>query len=306
MIDWSNLSDSELLELTRGESLDERGKALEELGSRYSARGNVRLARAYFEQSIDVNDQASNLEWASTSRLYLGKILIGMGEPLPAIDIITEAISGFQGLLWDRPLADSLRFRGLAHQQIENLDKARSDFMSAADVLTELGATMELVRVLKDHAEMEAWWGHHVRASEILSRASWALETTPEFVERLMVHLALIEAETLMHHPADDLITRARELGRLTDEDWHPVIIESWAARNLLATYRLNEAQHVIDKMDSELPASDGKTHRVSILRSLLADATSEGQSVGDIDALKTAFLIGTSYEDQDWLPLSN
>jgi len=305
MLDWNEKSESELLALTRSDSIDERGQACEVLGSRYAARGNLRLARAYYEQSIETNDEASNLEWASTSRLFLGKVLLEMDEPAPAVEFLTEAVSGFQTLLWDRSIADALRFRGLAHQRVGRLDAARTDFVSAAELFQELGVTMELVKTLRDHAAMEAWWGNYVQVSEILSRASWVLETTPEYTERLTVHLCLIEAETFLREPADELITGARQLGRLTDEDWHTVIIESWAARNLVATNRLGKAQKVIDRMDSELPASDGKTHRVAILRSLLADAMSGGQSVGDVNALKAAYLIGTSYEDSDWLPLS-
>ena len=130
-------------------------------------------------------------------------------------------------------------------------------------------------------------------------------ETTADFDKRLSIHISLIEAHTKLSRPADELISQARELGKLSSAEWHDTIIESWAARNLLATYRLDEAQAVIDRMDRTLPASDGKRHRLAILRSLLAEAISGGSTMGDIEALESAFILGTSYEDPDWLPES-
>jgi len=305
MINWDELSEPELVELTTSDSLDRKGKALEELGRRAASRGNLRLAKAYCEESVQVNDEADNLEWATTSRQMLGRINIDLGDPSSALAPLTEAESGFQSLLWDRVLAETLRLRAQAYQKLDAIDSARGDYESAGTIFGELGAHPDLVSVLIDHAELEARHGQWWRVIELLEYAVDVSETTPDFDRRLSIHISLIEAHTMLEKPARELIDQARELGKLSSEQWHDTIIESWAARNLLATGFLDEAQTVIDTMDRTLASSDGKRHRVAILRSLLAEAISGGSTVGDVEALKTAFLLGTSYEDPDWLPES-
>jgi tetratricopeptide (TPR) repeat protein len=80
MSDRSELSEPELKELCTDESLERRGKALETLGMRYAYKRDYRTAKTFLEQAVVVNDQAQDLEWSSTSRQMLGRVLHELGE----------------------------------------------------------------------------------------------------------------------------------------------------------------------------------------------------------------------------------
>lgn len=73
------MPENELIELTRDTTPATRGKALETLGVRYASRSDYRTAKTFLEQAVVVNDQAGDLEWSSTSRQILGRVLFELG-----------------------------------------------------------------------------------------------------------------------------------------------------------------------------------------------------------------------------------
>ena len=305
MNEWEKMSESELLRYSRSESLEERGKALELLGVRYASRGQLTVAKAYFEQSIEVNEQVNNAEWVASSQQLLGRVLVDLDQLDEGIDMLEKALNGFQTMMLDRGVAETLWHRALAFAHLGAFDYANRDVQSAADIYSEFGDKRKLAKLLADRAGWESKNANYEVAQQLLLEAAILLEKNSDFIERLSIQVDLIELATLLHQPADEWVEKARQLDKVNSEDLRGEIIDSWEVRNFIVTGRLADAERALNNLEHFYPSSEGKMQRVAVLRSMIADATHREIPGEDIDELKTAYLIGASHEDSSWLPLS-
>ena len=182
------MPENELLELTRDTSPETRGKALETLGVRYASRSDYRTAKTFLEQAVVVNDEAGDLEWSSTSRQILGRVLYELGQYDDAIRWLTEAITGFQNLLWDRVLAETLHTRALAYRANCDITEALADFDAAFAGLLDRNKPVDAAEALTDKAELETYLGWYGLAHDTLGRAVEVLRTEPVFDTRTTLH----------------------------------------------------------------------------------------------------------------------
>jgi tetratricopeptide (TPR) repeat protein len=208
MSDRSELSEPELKELCTDESLERRGKALETLGMRYAYKRDYRTAKTFLEQAVVVNDQAQDLEWSSTSRQMLGRVLHELGEYDEAITWFSEAITGFQQLLWDRVMAETLHYRALAYRVNGDVKEALADFDAAFAGLLDKDKPVDAAEALTHKAELELHLGWYGLAHDTLGRALDVLTTEPVFDTRTALHTMRIKCAVFSGRDAEGDISQ--------------------------------------------------------------------------------------------------
>ena len=299
MSDWNDMPENELIELTRDTTPATRGKALETLGVRYASRSDYRTAKTFLEQAVVVNDQAGDLEWSSTSRQILGRVLFELGRYDDAIRWLSEAITGFQNLLWDRVVAETLHSRALAYRANCDIQEALADFDAAFAGLLEKNKPVDAVEALTHKAELETYLGWYGLAHDTLGRAVEVLRTQPVFDTRTTLHTLRIKCATMTGRDATDDIEQAQAVVKFAKQEGLDLELASWTTRWFLAQHRIAEAEEALSWM-SEMPESHAKLQRLETLTALLSQETGSSFS---LEALQDAYLIATSYKDSVWLP---
>jgi tetratricopeptide (TPR) repeat protein len=301
-MDWNGISDEELEQLISDESLEKRGKALETLGMRYASVNNYTVARVYLEQAVEVNDQVGDVEWASTSRQILGRVLYNLGEYDDAIAWLSEAALGFQSILWHRVLAETLQYRAAVHRAASNTAGAISDWGAAFSGFMGSDRPVMAAEALTEKADYEIFLGWYCLAYDTLTRALDVLRTEPAFDERTRLHTQRIRLATALGRDATEDLQEGKKVVTLAKSDGVDLEFAAWSIRYLISTEHLDEAETALMELEG-MPDSHARTQHQAVLGALLQQA--KGEPVDDVAKLEAAHMIATSYQDYEWLPIT-
>jgi hypothetical protein len=127
------------------------------------------------------------------------------------------------------------------------------------------------------------------------------LTTEPVFDTRTTLHTMRIKCAIFTGRDATSDISQGVAVMKFAKEEELDLDLAAWSVRWLVSQDRIDEAEGKLSHMAS-LPESHARLQRLETLKALLAHATGEGFSV---NGLQDAYLIATSYQDSDWLPIT-